>query len=668
MSSASSSNNGAAWPGARSDDGAQPLPLVAGRRRWLLLAVALFVGVKLAWALVPAFVMGAPRLGDDALVYLWSGASSVLEPRLERPAIRDIIRFRQVQDSPSPELEFQRARVTMRTTGVTASPVSLLAGALLHAGVNHRLAFALVESAVAIVLALGIAWCLSQVVGGPAAALTLAVLAFAILPNQGLHYLIGSVFALGCGMLLWATVLKHPRRWLLVLVVAWLMLLTHPIGLVYVLVAAALIAGSALLRRRIEMERIPAMLALAAAVPLWMATSAALGVRAPVTAGMGGFSIGAIAANMAGLVSHVKTLALTQPILLALVLAGLVLAFRRRREDPDVFLLAGVLLGVVVSTVVVDIPGYPGELPSRALVALVVACTAAGAAALLRVAGPSRRRWIAAGLALTILTQLPLFMRYGMDNINSRHQVYDADLLRQEVAALPPTATVVWPDTDLSMMAALLVGADRLRAIPYPMLAGAESLRREAAGVPNLYVATSVPERLSGTSTLWARSLRPRFYGYDFAWYRRVTLRAIGPATLPRFLRLQGPRADVRVRSDAGRPCELAPAEVQDWYRIAGCEGEAVLHIESASSRLRLTGLGVARPDPVRPWPWGEAGLHLRAEPRKGGEAPELDFSLAYLLGERTAQAFASALGPLQVVSSRSGIVWLQPRANSSPP
>jgi hypothetical protein len=644
-----------------------------GQRRWLARAILLFALVKLAWVFVAPLAMGLPRLGDDALVYLWTGVSTVAESRLEQPAIRDIVQLRQDDANAPAALDAARARVAMRTTGVSASPVAFLTGAFLHAGAGHELAFALLEAAIGLWLCAGIAYCLAQLVGRGAAAGSLALLAFAILPNQGLHYLVPSVFVLATALVLWATVLKHPARWPLVLLLALAMLLTHPIGPVYLLVAVALVLGQVLLDRHVTAARAASLGALVAAVPLWLAINAATGVRAPMTTGLGGLSFTAVPANIAGVAGHLKTLILTQPALFALLLIGLGVAARQRRANPDAFLLAGVLTGVVLTTVIVDVPGYPGELPSRALIGLVIVCTGIAAAWGLEASRAMRRRglWIAGAIGLAWATQLPLFASYGIGNINSRHQIYGGKALRAEISQLPSDAAIVWLDTDVALMAGLLEGADRLRAVPYPMLANPAELRARTAGASAVFLATTPPERLNGMALLRSWSLRPRFYGWGFDQYRNIVLDAAGAAGLPQFLRVEG--GDVRalrLTAANGVRCSIQAAAGADagWYALTGCADQQQLRLESSNPRLRLTGLALRSPAPACAWPWGEAGLHVTAEPRRGGEHSVLPFSYAYLLGESTARAVQSQLGPLSVSSCRSGLIWLQAGATTAKP
>lgn len=644
-------------------DGGTAEGTVRARRLWLG-ALSFFVLVKLVWVMVPAHLMGLPRLGDDALVYLWIAAGSVASPKLGEPAIRDIVKIRNEAGAIAPDLEFARARATMRTTNVSASPVALATAGALAAGLSPKWAFAVMEGVTALVLALAIGFSIAMLADRRAAAASLALLAFAILPNQGLHYLVPSVFDLALALVLWTLVLCRPGAWPAVAALCAAMLLIHPIGQVYVLTAFALICGSALAAKRLPRESAMNIAALAAGVLAWKLVEAFAGVRHPGTAGLGGLSLSMAGANAWGLAVHAGKLAVTQPFLAAVLVAGLWRALTRPVQAPRLFVLVGVLCCVVLSTVIVDIPGYPGELPSRALIALVIVCCGVSAQWFIQAAHrrPSLGKWGAGALVLAIAAQVPMFAVQLKDNVNSRHQLYESRALRAEIAGLGDSATVIWADADVAMMAALIDGAYRLHAVPMSMLASPGALRLAVQGRGPVLVGTTVPERLNGLSTIGAWSPSPRFYGYDFQHFRRVSVYAEAGGVLPRFIRIDnGDARDLIATTADGVRCEARPAGdgAPGWFGLAGCAAGKALHFQSAAPALRITGLSLDNPVPMRHWPWG-SGLRLRAEPLSGAEAPEIRFSFDSLLGERHASVLREALGTLSLRSDASGIIWIE--------
>lgn len=633
------------------------------RRLWFG-ALSFFVLVKLVWAMLPAHVMGLPRLGDDALVYLWVASGSVVSPRLGEPAIRDIVAIRNGTGTISPELEFARARATMRTTNVSASPVALATAGALAAGLDPKWAFAAAEGATALVLALAIGFSIATLASRKAAAAALALLAFAILPNQGLHYLVPSVFDLALALVLWTLVLCRPGAWPAVAVLAAAMLLTHPIGQVYVLTAFALVCGAALMGKRLAKESAMDAAALAVGVVAWKLVEAFAGVRHPETAGLGGLSLSAIGLNAWGLAGHAGKLAVTQPFLFVLLAAGIWRALARPARAPRVFVLVGVLCCVVASTVIVDIPGYPGELPSRVLVALLIVCCGVSAQWFIETAArrPALGKWGLGALCIAVAAQVPMFVVQLKDNVNSRHQIYASQVLRAEIAQFGDSTTVIWADADVAMMAALIGGAYRLNALPMPMFASPAEIKAAIRGGGPVVAGTTAPERLNGLSTIGAWSVTPRFYGYDFGHFRRVSVYAGAGAALPGFVRIEnGGAADLIATAAGGARCGVRPAagEASGWFALEGCAAGEALHFQSAAPALRITGLSLASPAYQRRWPWG-SDLRLRAEPLSGAEAPEIRFTFDSLLGERQASALREVLGPLALRSDASGIIWIE--------
>lgn len=634
--------------------------------------ILLFLIVKLVWVMAPTFSMGIPRLGDDALVYLWKGVSSVHSPKEQLPAIQDVIHLRQLKDSPDAALDFERTRVTMRTTGLTSSPLLIATGGLLSLGINQKMAFALMELITSIVLALSIAISVSRLLGKESATLVLILLTFAILPNQGIHYLIPSVFALSLALLLWTSVLKHERAWLTQSLLAVLMLLTHPIGPVYILIALALVLGRVVFNRQITQTALTSVVVLSFSVLLWLGINWLVGTKDPATSGMGGVSLVTVGENLTGLAKVLMQLFSMQAVLGFLLLLGLGVTAIAPGKDPDSRLLITVLLAAFITTVIIDIPGYPGDLPSRILVALVVFSVGVAIKWLLEKLRQFKvtPQWGILVLAVCIASQLPFFVTYFYHNLNMRHQLLDENVLRAELKALPKNATIAWADTDTLMMAALLEGAGRYHFIPLPMVEGTPALRSEMNKAESLYIAAAFPERLNGLSILGWRSLEPRYYGYGFEAYRRVTLLFEAGVMGDFFLRVSGGRADELQLSADGqeRMCNVENMVVNGddelWVKVSDCGRSHAIHIESTNTALQITGLSLAEPSGKIRWPWGANGLTLKGEPRnpaRGGI--EVKFDFPYLFGESVAKELSRNIEHMVPLSDISGVVWLRVNA-----
>jgi hypothetical protein len=632
-------------------------------------AVAFFLLVKLAWVLLPVFPMGVPRLGDDALVYLWSANSSVVAPQDHRPDIQGIVALRQLDDAPSAALEFARARVTMRTTSISASPLAITMGALLKLRIETKFAFAFFEVLTAVFLSLGLAYFLAIFFGYEGASFALMTLTFALLPNQGIHYLIPSVFVLALALVMWTLVLKQGRLWFAISALSALMLLLHTIGQVYVLVALSLIAGRVIENRRFATQDVVGILALLAGVLIWFAVNWVSGAKSAPTGGMGGVVPTMALANLEALGALIVKFFSSQPILGALSVAGLWVVLRYPSRDRGVSLLTVIVAAALVSTTVVDLPGYPAELPSRILVVIVV--IGLGGSGMwfserMR-ASDTKGLWFAAVPLLVVATQFPFFYSYFYSNLNGRYQVIDETKFRSQLLSLPDRATILWGDADIQMMTALLLDNGKHKYIPLSMVAVAPALEKTIQDRDSLYVTAPYPERLNGLSTLGWRSLKRRYYGYGFKAYKRLSLNS-GEKPIGDFY-VRGTRGylvelSVFV-SDPKRKCSVAPFRDasgdadNEWVRVSGCPDAATVELESQDEHLVITGLSFDKPSEKKRWPWGGDGLKIRAEPRDHvTEATVVQFDWRYLFSDSVASELARLLEKIELTDDASGVIW----------
>src|SRR3546814_10825859 len=131
--------------------------------------LSIFLIVKVVWAVAPTQIMGLPRLGDDALVYVWSGANSAFASLSDSHAVRAIERLYGSSDPLRQDEQFELDRVSMRVIGSEPSPWWALTGGLISLGLSPTAVFAVLEVLPADTLAVGIDWLLSGLYG-PAAA------------------------------------------------------------------------------------------------------------------------------------------------------------------------------------------------------------------------------------------------------------------------------------------------------------------------------------------------------------------------------------------------------------------------------------------------------------------------------------------------------------------
>jgi hypothetical protein len=669
--------NSAAVEGAEAPKRAQSLrsgstPAIAESvrrgRLAMILAFAVFMLAKSAWILLPTATMGGPRLGDDALVYLWVGTSNVFDAKIDTPAVKDIVELRKRTQGGDPGAEYLTARTTMRTTNVSTSPVSFALDGLLKLGLSQTSAFAVSELVTAAVLAAGILSFLAVTVGPLPAAAALAMLSVTMLPGQGLHYLIPGVLTLGLGLLLWAELAQNRAR--LVLIAAFCMAasLTHQIGLVYIAIGCGYVGIRTLVRALPVRSALIQLASVAAGMIAARLFDLALGKQIPPTAGMGAISLAGADANLLeGLAAFSKIL-LTAPFLCVLAIVGLILHLRVRDGRLPTFLL--LLFGAFFAATAFYVEGYPGELTRRLTV--VIAILSAGFAGVAIEASLRRRTaiMIAVGLFVALHFASQSVLSYGAywRNVNNRAAVYDAAGLRRELAALPPDASIVWTDPDITMMAAFLEGAWRYRALPFPMVEGGGQVDQIIAEWKPSYIAAAPPEKMNTLSALRSKSFTPRYYGVSLDDVEDVEI-ALAPGTPGLFIRLSR-SVDQQDLIFSARSAEgdcpppewrQVKAGSRGWIEVdlSRCPGAAAVKVISSRHGLALVGLQSRTPRPGVNWPWGEAMAITGESKTRKRASVAFRFDWEALLGPALASRLVDR-SPEAVTADESGVVWVR--------
>lgn len=630
--------------------------------RLLALACVFFFLCKALWVLLPIQAMGLPRLGDDSLVYLWTGSSTVLDPKLESPAVRDIIALRQLDDGNDATLDFLRARTTMRMTYVAASPFAMLTGLLLEFGLSHKVAFAGAELIVAFVLAAGISTLGSALFGPAAAAVALITLSVALLPLQGLHYLIPGVLALALASLLLAEICRPRPRGLVLGMITLMLGLTHTIGVVYIALALAFALLLPMVRQRALVVSWATLTPVLLASILAFAFIKLTGGQSPATSGTGTLSLVDIPKNLGAAMGYVGQSIYSQPVTWALGCLGILFAARARRVEP--FVLLFLLLALFLVASLFDINGYPGDLNARVLVPIMIVLACAGGYALTR----ARRVGISLfAVGVLLLGGQTIFQAQAtwlllIDNMNSRAEIYDEDAIRDDLAALPADASILWTEPDISMMAAFLEGATRFHALPYPMIERSPERDLLIMNASPGYIAAPIPKALNTSARAGSANFSPRRYGVSFADFKSLQIQMRGTVSEQIYLRFShAPEQNVRLSAqDSSDICKLSVGRIRvfqgnSWLPVdlSGCSPQMVLSVASDSHDIALLGLSFQTPSPRVNWPWGSTAL-VTAEARTGANAAfALDWTS--LIGSSLAQD----TNP-RVLSDESGIVWLK--------
>jgi hypothetical protein len=636
-------------------------------RAVLVLSLAVFLLAKAAWIFLPTMTMGQPRLGDDSLVYLWVGAGNVLEPKVDDPAIRDIIELRKTLTGGDHETEYLRARTTMRTANVSDSPVSFLLSGLLKLGLSDKMAFAVFEMIVACVLATGIVSLFLATVGVVPAATALVCLAAIILPVQGLQYFVPSILTLSLGLILWAELARPRPRLALVVFLAMAASLIHQIALVYISVAAGYVVAQALMRPRSLRVSAASIAAIAGGMGAAKLIDFVVGKQIALTAGTGGVSLSEIPVNLLAMLRSIGEILSTSPFLWVLAIVGLIIHLRTRDSRlPTLFALT---VAAAFAGTAFNIPGYPGDLPTRLAVASTV--LAAGFAGVALDAALKKPRAYQIGavalLALHVVSQSALSYAGYWRNLNRRMEVYDTAAIRRDLAMLPPDASVVWTDPDVTMMAAFLEGGTRFRALPFPMAETGDNLDRVLAEWRPDHIAASVPTKMNTKSAYRMRSFAPRFYGLSLRDARDVKIN-VAPSTDRIFIRFSRPLAAGEITFGLQSADGACPAAD---YRKAGPDGNWVevdlskcpkakaVEVNATGDELAIVGLQSQTPRPRVNWPWGET-VTISGRFVHGRRGPiDLKFDWTTLLGETLASKLVDR-SPAATLSDESGIVWVR--------
>jgi hypothetical protein len=448
---------------------------------WLGMVVFLLAKLYLILPVTTALV--TPRQGDDSLVYLWKG--QLLFSNNQGQALRDIEKQRQLLgEGIDHEVAWMRSNVIQRTQGHVTPTHSTLSAVALKLIPNLRWAYAVTELAGLVLMAAGFGWLLLEIVGPAAAGLAMVSLAFAALPNQGIHSFIPSTIAISCVLILWAYLWRRGERASPIVTgfVAFLILGIHPIAKAYVLLTPI-----------IYWIRLNSWSAWRSRNLLYIASTCGLAIllfmllpllvpslRPPPSEIMGGMSFGdGISKNLDAVLGLVWDPIIRFNLPWMLMLSGVILSSPRSLYVyPFGILIVGLSL-LLGSSLLFWLPGYPGELFSRFWVLFVLLTSGIGASFVLEHWNKTGHGWrLLKWLFVMSLVLSSLFwvLKYVPSKMNERTEVINESLVASEISSFPADDVLLYAETNVALQAALLLGADRLGAIAYPVLAGTPDL------------------------------------------------------------------------------------------------------------------------------------------------------------------------------------------------
>lgn len=641
--------------------------------------ILLFVLVKLYLVLPTTAALATPRIGDDALVYLWKGRLATLEKRDELPALKDIAQQRFLNDNPPPELAWQRSNVTQRTLGTAQFSYERLVASALAVAPDLRWAFALTEVVGVAAMAAGMGWFLFEVCGAAIAGLAMMLMAFAILPNQGIYAFIPSTLSLSCSLLLWAYLWRRgadSRAWV-VLAAALPILGLHPIAKMYIALAPAILW---LRLGRLSDWRAPV---------LWRVGFACAGAiiairflpqmipsqQLPPSVIMGGLDLSSgVSHNFSAAWGLLVDPILRKNLLWVLLLAGgLFMAPRASISRPLALLLAGTFALLVVS-LTFFLPGYPAELFSRVWVLFALFGAAVGAGFVLHLIGRDRllRRLALSVMVVGVLLSAVFWtVSYVPHTMNWRNEVLEEKQIRARLAAFPPDATLIYAETGVALQISLLLDGYRLGALAYPMLAGTPSLDRLVSERKPAAIVTPGFTSLNSLAAQRAKNFVHRRQGLYFPSVDRFALsRGAGSSLGGLQILTDSPEAGASLRWQPldGTGHSLGPAQVtplpvgKSWIALPVPVAAGAVQFFLPDSRAWVLGIGSGAPAPHVLWPW-KAGwsLNYGFRGKDNSKSVSINFTPRALLEQVHAEdlvPYVDSADP--VLSDDGGLVFLR--------
>lgn len=636
----------------------------------------IFLLAKLYLILPVTLALATPRTGDDALVYLWKGRLAATDAPERLPALRDIEMQRSLPETGDGDSAWMRSNVAQRTLGHMTPAYNPLAAMALKLAPDLRWAYALTELVGVVLMVIGIAWFLAELAGPAVAGLALMPMAFAILPNQGINSFIPSTMALSCSLILWAYLWRRGEKasaagiGLAALVILGL----HPIAKVYLALTPALYWVRL---GRLQAWRSPAMLRLllacgAAMVLILLLPKLVPSLRPPPSAIMGSVNLLAgFSGNLTAALGLITGHFLRENLLWVFAVgAGLLLAPRVTLAQPLGWLFLG-SVGTLLASLAYWLPGYPAELFSRLWVLVFLLGAAIGARYLLDPAPRvGRRVSIFISVILLCLSAAWWGIKYVPATMNGRNEVLVEPVLRQEFAAIPEGTTLLYAETNIALQAALLLDADRLGALAYPMLKGTGDLTRllEERSPPILVAPSDV--RLNSLSEARTRSFIGRRQGLHFEYVREFNLDRYNGAPLNSvWLRLDGATASAATlswRALARDGTALARGNltvVNGFLHLELPADTNALRVTLPDTPTWLAGVGSGAQGSRVLWPWRE-GWRLAYTLRHKNKPPVIiEFTPAALLARFDAQELALLVDPQQpVISDAGGLIFFRTR------
>lgn len=647
----------------------------------LYTGIAIFILAKLYLVIMSIVAINTTRLGDDSMVYLWRGVLNSLKYDRSMPSLQDILAQRHLDDDSDEKIEWIRSSVAQRTIGTITPAYDFITRASLSTGLSMKWAFALTEILGVFAMAAGFAAFLNMIVGPSAAGIGLTLLAFAILPNQGIYAFIPSTFALSLSMLLWAYLMKAKSdvRPVIVFTASLFISGIHPVSKVYLLMGIVihviamrnikaffnrrnlLLYGSILCAILIT-NLIPHLFPSLAPPP-----SALLGKIALLQ----GLNL-----NISAVFPLIRDPFIRKNILLVILFLLALLFYRKEIfASKNLSWLLLLITGIMAVSVFHFLPGYPAELFTRLIVPFtVIAAGTGGRFIQIQTESGKYKKIVATAFIIGILITSALWIGdYVFHVMNWRAEIIKDEPLKSQLQRLPENANILYIETDIALQSSLLQGGYKFGAVAYPMLKETKSLdvilnekKPEAMVLPNF-------RQLNSLAANRIKNFRGRRHGFNFKATDYIVIESQEGKTMSSLYLFINNSSDNAILTtqvfsiNHGSGFSESKISVQPnykgWYKMLDCpRGVKTVRIVLPEQNGWIEGVTTEPPSAHIYWPWNSGvtvTYHMRKKPAE--KVVKIQFSPEKLLSEYDAVDLMDVIAkPASVMSDDSGLVFLQ--------
>lgn len=613
-----------------------------------------------------AWLMGVPRLGDDAMLYVSKGVGFYGGYNHGTPLARSINEQLGLQDNLGGRQKQINWRVSGQALGGATFTHDVLTGLVYKLLGNAKWTFAFMETVTAITMTLCFSVFLMTFFGAEAAGLAMLLLSFLLLPAQGIHYLIPSTLALSLGLLAISAASERPEARRTLSLLAFPLAFLHNMAYVWLCIAWAV--GSLELWKRRKpwldacglgaalLSPIALKTVLVSKVEYFSLPYRALAPPAPDRLTVFRTNLSAFSDHFAR-----QDTAFTVYWILALAAAACYFAAGRLNEKQKA--LTGLFLLMLGLALGVHLPFYPAEVAFRVFTALAVPLTGIFSCAALercRTSSLSMKRAFTAAVLGFILVSASQFNGYVFANV--RPFVIRDEEYRKALSRLDPAAdSLLFLETEYSFRQSVINQDRKFRSYQWPLLSSQKLGVEFLAGKrPNILLFPAA-ETLN-TANLSARGRwLPRQLGLSSVVVGGASIGLDGKSAEPVEISIKNTRAETAITVLVGTESKTFSVAARSQTRVEiEPRGQSRIALTFApGARVWLNGIKRGRrASPGVLWPWGEnITLAYTLQPGDAAKSRKIDFSLDALLKEWDGEPLSKRIKSFQPLSDVSGVV-----------